>query len=190
MATMTILSFTGDENANQFLSTNPLALLIGLLLDRQVSVERAYAAPYELAQRIYTDLHATAIAAQPVGEIESCFRQPPALHRYPGMMARRVHALCTYLVVHHGGDAAAVWESAADARQLYRNARALPGFTEHTARILVALLGKQLGVRPTGWEVVAGVYGMPGHRSVADVTDRDSLARVRAYTRAHTRMGA
>ncbi len=190
MATTTTLCFTGDEKANRFLSSNPLALLIGIVLDRQVSVERAYAAPYELAQRIYTELDAAAIAAEPVGEIESCFRRPPALHRYPGMMARRVHALCTYVVLHHGGDAAAVWESAADARQLYRNARALPGFNEHSARVLVALLGKQLGVRPAGWEKAAGVYGLPGHRSIADVTDRDSLMRVRTYARQHTRMGA
>jgi uncharacterized HhH-GPD family protein len=190
MATITILCFTGDEHANEFLRTNPLALLIGIVLDRQVSVERAYAAPYELAGRLYTELAPTAVAAQPVEEIESCFRQPPALHRYPGMMARRVHALCVHLTRYHGGDAAAVWEGAADARDLFHRARLLPGFTDHSARILVALLAKQLGVRPAEWERVAGPYALPGHRSVADVTDRESLARVRAYTRQHTRMGA
>lgn len=190
MATMTTLSFTGDERANQFLSTNPLALLIGMLLDQQVSVERAYAAPYELARRLYTELSPAAVAAQPVAEIESCFRQPPALHRYPGMMARRVHALCVHLTRYHRGAAADVWEQVDDAGQLFRNARALPGFNDHTARILVALLAKQLDVRPAGWERVAGPYALPGHRSIADVTDRESLVRVRAYTRQHTRLGA
>lgn len=190
MATVTALSFTGDEHANHFLRTNPLALLTGILLDRQVSVERAYAAPYEFARRLYSDLEPAAVAAQPVEEIEWCFRQPPALHRYPGMMARRVHALCVHLVRHHDGVAAAVWERAADARDLFRRARVLPGFGDHSARILVALLAKQMDTALDGWERVAGPFALPGHRSIADVTDRESLARVRAYTRQHTRIGA
>lgn len=190
MATITTLCFTGDDHANELLRSNPLALLIGIVLDRQVSVERAYAAPYELARRLYTDLEPKAVAVTPVEEIESCFRQPPALHRYPGMMARRVHALCDHLARYHDGDAAAVWIRAADARDLFRHARVLPGFSDHSARILVALLAKQLGVRPAGWEQVAGQYALPGHRSVADVVDRESLTRVRAYARQHTRMGA
>lgn len=188
MATTTTLSFTGDERANEFLTTNPLAVLIGMLLDQQVPMERAFAAPYELSRRMDGALDADTIAAQPPDEIEACFRQPPALHRYPGMMARRVHALCTHLVLHYEGDPAAVWDRAQDGRQLYRGIRALPGFSEHKARVLIALLGKQLGVRPTGWEIVAGPYGLPGHRSIADVTDRDSLERVRAYKRDRKRV--
>ena len=190
MGTMTTLSFTGDEKANSYLSTNPLALLIGLLLDQQIPMERAYAAPYELSRRLFAPLDAQTVAALPVSEIESCFRRPPALHRYPGVMARRVHALCTYLAVHHGGDPAALWAGASDARQVYRAVRALPGFGEHTARVLIALLGKQLDIRPAGWDRVAGVYGLPGHRSVADIVDRESLERVRLYTRSHARVGA
>jgi uncharacterized HhH-GPD family protein len=190
MGTMTTLSFTGDAKANSYLSSNPLALLIGLLLDQQVPMERAYAAPYELSRRLFAPLDAQTVAALPVSEIESCFRRPPALHRYPGIMARRAHALCTYLAVHHDADPAALWDGAVDARQMYRTVRALPGFSEHTARVLIALLGKQLGVRPAGWDRVAGVYALPGHRSVADVVDRESLERVRLYTRSHARVGA
>jgi uncharacterized HhH-GPD family protein len=189
MGTMTTLSFTGDAKANSYLSSNPLALLIGLLLDQQVPMERAYAAPYELSRRLFAPLDAQTVAALPVSEIESCFRRPPALHRYPGIMARRAHALCTYLAVHHDADPAALWDGAVDARQMYRTVRALPGFSEHTSRVLIALLGKQLGVRPAGWDRVAGVYALPGHRSVADVVDRESLERVRLYTRSHARVG-
>lgn len=187
MGTMTTLRFTGDENANRYLGTNPLALLIGLLLDQQVPMERAYAAPYELSRRLFAPLDAHTVAALPVGEVESCFRRPPALHRYPGVMARRVHALCTHLALHHDGDPTTLWGGVVDARHLYRAVRALPGFSEHTARVLIALLGKQLGVRPDGWDRVAGIYALPGHRSVADIVDRDSLAQVRMYTRSHVR---
>lgn len=190
MGTMTTLSFTGDAKANSYLSTNALALLIGLLLDQQIPMERAYAAPYELSRRLFAPLDARTVAGLPVSEIESCFRRPPALHRYPGVMARRVHALCAYLTVHHRGDPATLWEGARDARAVYTAVRALPGFDEQTARVLIALLGKQLDVRPTGWDRVAGVYALPGHRSVADVVDRDSLERVRLYTRSHAGVGA
>jgi uncharacterized HhH-GPD family protein len=188
MATTTRLCLAGNEKANELLRTNPLTLLIGMLLDHQALVERAYAAPYELARRLYTELDATAVAAQPIEEIESCFRQPPALHRCPGMMARRVHALCTHLVHHHGGEVTSLWRGAVDAREVYRNVRALPGFTDRTARVLIALLGKQMAVRPAGWQDVAGPYALPGHRSIADVTDRESLYRVRAYSRQHAMM--
>ncbi len=190
MAGTYALKLTGDRRADTFLSASPLALLMGMVLSHQVSIERAFAAPHELARRLRGDLTAAAIARLPRGDLEMCFRKPPALHRCPGAMAGRVHALCTYLVVHHHGDAAAVWTSATDGDGLLANLRALPGFTEHGARIFVALLGKQLGVRPSGWREAAGPYGLPGHRSVADVTDRDSLALVRTYKREHWRVGA
>lgn len=183
MATMTTLRFTGDESANRFISTNPLALVVGMLLDQQVPMERAFAAPYELSQRLDVPFEAEAMAALPVDAIELYFRQPPALHRYPGMMARRVHALCVHVVTCHHGDAAAVWRHAVDGPALFGDIRALPGFGDQKARAFVALLGKQLGVQPPGWEDAAGSYGLPGYRSVADVTDRESLDRVRTYKR-------
>jgi uncharacterized HhH-GPD family protein len=188
MATMTTtLAFTGDTTINRYLSDNHLALLVGLVLDQHVPTERAYVAPHELARRLFTDLDAVTVASLPVTEIESCFRQPPALHRYPGVMARRVHRLCRHLTDRYGGDPAAVWNGVADAYVLYDRLRVLPGFDERLTRILVALLGKRLGVRPDGWERVAGVYALPGRRSVADVVDRDTLQQVRTYARAHAR---
>lgn len=189
MATVTRLSFTGDDRADEFISSDPLALLIGMLLDQQVPMERAFTAPYLLARRLDAEFDAATIAAMRPDDLESCFRQPPALHRYPGMMSRRVHALCRYLVEHAHGDATAVWRHAKDGPQLLRMIRALPGFGEQKAKIFVALLGKQLGVRPPGWREVAGIYGQPGHRSVADVTDRESLDRVRTFKRERRRVG-
>lgn len=183
MATVTRLSFSGDENADHFISTNPLALVVGMLLDQQVPMERAFAAPYQLTGRLGVGFDATAIASMLPKDLEACFRTPPALHRYPGVMARRVQALCRYIVEHHAGDAAAIWNDCDSGIEVLGRARALPGFNEHKARILVALLGKQLGVTPTGWEAAAGGYGLPGYRSIADVTDRESLDRVRAYRR-------
>ena len=187
MATVTRLAFTGDTNADDFVSTNPLALLIGMLLDQQIPMERAFAAPLHLARRLDTDFDASAIAWMPIGALDLCFRTPPALHRYPGMMARRVQGLCAHLVEHHHGDAAAIWDSCDDGIDLLRTVRELPGFNEHRARVLVALLGKQMGVTPDAWQAAAGVYGLPGYRSIADVTDRDSLDRVRAFRRWHRR---
>lgn len=190
MAGRHALKLTGDRRADNYLSSSPLALLIGMVLDHQVSIERAFAAPDELRSRLGGDLRAAVIARLPRNDLELCFRKPPTLHRCPGVMAGRVHALCIHLVVNHHGDAASVWTTAADGRALLTNLRALPGFSEHQARILVALLGKQLGVRLPGWEKAAGPYGLPGHRSVADVTDRESLARVRTYEREHRRVDA
>ncbi|HSK97924.1 MAG TPA: HhH-GPD-type base excision DNA repair protein [Euzebyales bacterium] len=185
MATVTRLSFTGDGDADDFISTRPLALLIGMLLDHQIPIERAFAAPFQLSRRLPVDFAAEAIAWMPPSELEACFRQPPVLHRYPAMMARQVQALCAYIAEHHHGDATAIWTDTEDGGELLRSISALPGFDDRKARILVALLGKQLGVTPLGWEVAAGMYALPGYRSIADVTDRRSLDRVRAYNREH-----
>jgi uncharacterized HhH-GPD family protein len=187
MATVTRLAFSGDDNADELLSTNPLALIIGLLLDEPVPTERAFAAPFQLTQRLHVEFDAAAIAWMPPSDLEACFFQPPALHRYPGMMARRTQALCAYIAQHYDGDAAAIWRDSHDGSEMLQAIRALPGYDEHKARILVALLGKQLGVTPVGWEKAAGAYALPGYRSIADVTDRRSLDRVRAYTREHRR---
>jgi uncharacterized HhH-GPD family protein len=189
MATVTRLAFSGDDNADDFLRTNPLALIIGLLLDEPVPTERAFAAPFHLKRRLTVEFDADAIARMAPKDLETCFRQPPALHRYPGMMARRTQALCAYIAQHHEGDAAAIWRRSHSGLELLDAIRALPGFDEHKVRVLVALLGKQLGVTPPGWERAAGAYALPGYRSVADVTDRRSLDRVRAYTRENPRGG-
>ena len=179
------LHLAQDTAAYEFLSADPLALLIGMLLDQQFPMERAFASPYLLAQRLGTDrLDARALAEADPDELARIFAGPPALHRYPGSMARRVQSLCGVIVTEYGGDAAALWSGVPDGSELLRRLLALPGFGAQKARIFVALLGKQLGVRPEGWREAAGPYGAEGsHSSVADVTGPESLAAVREYKR-------
>lgn len=182
MATPT-LRLAQDRDADELLSHDPLALLVGMLLDQQFPMERAFTSPWLLAQRLGRKrLDAGEIAAWEPEEFAKLMAGPPALHRYPSAMAGRVQAVCAYLVTAYHGDAAELWRDAASGAELLKRVRALPGFGEQKARILVALLGKQLGVRPEGWREAAGPYGLEGtHRSVADVTDADSLAMVRAF---------
>jgi uncharacterized HhH-GPD family protein len=172
--------------ADELLARDPLALLIGMLLDQQFPMERAFASPWLLARRLgVTELDAAAIAAHDPDEFARLMAGPPALHRYPAAMAGRVQAVCAHVAEAYGGDAAALWRTAESGAELLRRIKALPGFGEQKARILVALLGKQLGARPPGWREAAGHYGEEGsRRSVADVTDADSLAAVRAAKQA------
>jgi uncharacterized HhH-GPD family protein len=177
------LRLTQDRDADELLSRDPLALLVGMLLDQQFPMERAFASPWLLAQRLDRQrLDAGEIAAWDPDEFAKLMAGPPALHRYPSAMAGRVQSVCACLVRQYQGDAAELWRGAASGAELLKRIRALPGFGEQKARIFVALLGKQLGVQPEGWREAAGPYGLEGtHRSVADVTDADSLARVRAF---------
>lgn len=175
----TRLRLTGDEQADRLLSENPFALLVGMLLDQQIAMEVAFLGPARLAERLEGPLDPAAVAAIDPEDLEALFRAKPAIHRYPGSMAKRVQALATHLVEHHGGDAAEVWQGAVDGRELERRLRALPGYGEQKTRIFIALLGKQRGVRPEGWEEAAGAYAEPGFRSIADVTDDGSLQQVR-----------
>jgi len=177
-----ILHLSQDPAADQLLSEDPFALLIGMVLDQQIPLERAFRSPLDLRDRLGGRLEATQIAAMDGGQLADIFAQPPALHRFPGSMARRVQDLCRVLVTDYGGEAASVWEGAADGTDLLRRVRALPGFGENKARIFVALLGKQLGIRPKGWRQAAGAFGEPGSRlSVADITGPETLAEVRAH---------
>ena len=176
------LALSGEPAADKLLSEDPLALLIGMVLDQQIPLEWAFKGPALLRERLGGTLDAGDIAGRDPEELAAVFAQRPALHRYPGSMAKRVHELATRIVEDHGGDAAAVWSEARDGTDLYRRIKALPGFGEQKARIFVALLGKQLGVRPRGWQAAAGDYGVPGSRkSVADITDQTTLEEVRAY---------
>ena len=185
MATPT-LRIAQDPDADALLARDPLALLIGMLLDQRFPMERAFGAPWQLALRLgRKTLDAGEIAAWDPDAFAKVMAGPPALHRYPAAMAGRVQALCTHVVQEHAGDAANLWRTAGSGRELLARVRALPGFGEQKARIFVALLGKQLGVRPEGWREAAGPYGQEGtHRSVADVTDASSLAQVRAFKQA------
>ncbi|HLZ38844.1 MAG TPA: HhH-GPD-type base excision DNA repair protein, partial [Mycobacteriales bacterium] len=157
-------------------------------LDQQIPMERAFAGPHVLAQRLGRDLDAHELAAYDPEAFAALFAQPPAIHRFHGSMAGRVQALCRHLVEAYDGDAARVWRDAADGRDLLRRLSALPGFGKQKAQIFLALLGKQLGVQPAGWREAAGEYGEAGtFRSVADITDAGSLAKVREYKAAAKR---
>ena len=176
------LPLTGEAEADRLLATDPLALLIGMVLDQQIPLERAFRSPLELQERLGGRLDAADIAARPPEELAAAFSQKPALHRFPGSMAGRVQQVCQVLVDHYGGDAAALWEGAGDGDELLRRVASLPGFGDQKARIFVALLGKQLGVRPPGWEEACAPFGRPGtHQSVADIDSPEALARVREH---------
>jgi uncharacterized HhH-GPD family protein len=178
----TTLRLAQDPEADALLARDPLALLIGMLLDQQFPMERAFASPWLLAQRLGVQrLDAAAIAAHDPDAFAKLMAGPPALHRYPAAMAGRVQAICGLVDAAYGGDAAALWRTAESGKELLRRIEALPGFGKQKARILVALLGKQFDVQPPGWREAAGPYGEEGSlRSVADVTDAASLAAVRA----------
>jgi uncharacterized HhH-GPD family protein len=178
------LTLTGDAPADALLSENAFALLVGMLLDQQIAMELAFVGPHRLAERLGGELTPRSVAAVDPGELEERFRQKPAIHRYPGSMAKRVHALATHLVDHHDGDAADVWNGASSGAELYDRLAALPGYGDQKARIFVALLGKQCGVTPDGWREAAGDYGREGYRSIADVTSPETLAEVRAFKQA------
>jgi uncharacterized HhH-GPD family protein len=175
-----------DADADALLDRDPLALLIGMLLDQQFPMERAFAGPGLIAQRLgVTELDARALAGYDPEALVQIFRGPPAVHRYPGSMAGRVQALASAIVERYDGDAARLWTGVDDGRELFRRIADLPGFGTQKAQIFTALLGKQRGVTPPGWQEAAGGYGEEGvHRSVADVVDAASLAQVREYKQA------
>jgi uncharacterized HhH-GPD family protein len=173
------LHYTDDGEANELIARDPLALLIGFVLDQQVSVQKAFSSPLELKRRLGS-LDAETIAGAEPGELKRIFREKPALHRFPGNMARRVQEFCAAVVSEYGGRAERVWSEAADARDLERRLLALPGIGEMKARTIVAVLGKRFGVRPPGWEDVA-----PKHPTLGDVDSREALERYQAAKRAH-----
>ena len=180
-----MLWLTGDADADALLASEPLALLIGMVLDQQIPMERAFKAPYDLKQRLGGSLDPAAIAAMPPDGLAAVFATKPALHRFPRSMAGRVQEVCAAVLDTYGGDTEAIWTTAADGKELLAHAKALPGFGDQKARIFVALLGKQLGVRPTGWDAAAGVYGEAGSfRSVADIDSAEALAKVRQFKQA------
>jgi uncharacterized HhH-GPD family protein len=179
---MTTLRLSGDPEADKLLAKDPLALLIGMVLDQQIPLEWAFAGPAELRRRLGHDLDAKEIASMDPEALAAAFSARPALHRYPGSMAGRVQELSRMLVDQYGGKAANVWKGATSGEELLTRVKQLPGFGEQKAKIFVALLGKQLGVQPDGWRQVSEPFGEPGsHRSVADITDAQSLDRVRAF---------
>jgi uncharacterized HhH-GPD family protein len=176
------LALSQDPAADELLSRDPLALLIGMVLDQQIPLERAFSAPLDLKKRLGGSLDPAEIAAMDPEKLAAVFAERPALHRFPAANAKRVQELCRIVVDEYDGQASAVWLDAQDGPDLYQRVKALPGFGEQKARIFIGLLGKQLGVRPPGWEAAAGKFGQQGtYMSVADIVDPASLGRVRAY---------
>ena len=173
------LHFTGNDEADALLASEPLALLIGFVLDQQVSVQKAFSGPLELKQRIGS-LDAARIAGMDPGELDRVFRERPALHRFPGTMASRTQDLCAAVASEYGGDAARVWNEAADGPDLERRLLDLPGIGPMKARSLIAILGKRFGIKPPGWEEVA-----PKHPTLGDVDSVEALEDYQAKKRAH-----
>ncbi|MEO8528805.1 MAG: HhH-GPD-type base excision DNA repair protein [Pseudolysinimonas sp.] len=179
------LHITGDPAADQLLSDEPLALLIGMLLDQQVPMETAFAGPAKIHDRLGR-VDANTIADADPEKFAGLFKQPPAVHRFPGSMAERTQALCAAIVADWGGKAERLWtDGHPDGATILSRLKALPGFGEQKAKIFLALLGKQYGLTATGWQDAAGHYGDTGsYRSVADIVDPSSLTKVREFKKA------
>jgi uncharacterized HhH-GPD family protein len=175
------LFITGDPEADRLVNTEPLAVLVAMLLDQQVPMEWAFSSPLRLKDRLGGTLDAATIAALPLEELEAMFKGPPALHRYPGSMAKRTQQLCQHLVDVHGGDAAAVWAGVASGTELFTRLKALPGFGGEKAKIFLALLAKRFGIAPPGWEDPAAPFSDDTPRSAADVDSAETLQRVREF---------
>jgi len=183
------LAVTGNAEADELVNKNPLALLLAMLLDQQIPMEWAFIGPYRLQERMGGTLDAAVIAAADPEAFVALVKGPPALHRFPGSMGKRIHDLCLYLVEHHGGRAEDVWSGVATGEELRARLRALPGFGDEKSRIFVALLAKRLSIAPAGWQEAAAPFGDDVPRSVADIHDGESLAKVREWKKARKAAG-
>jgi uncharacterized HhH-GPD family protein len=182
---VTKLCLTQDPEADALLEREPLALLLGMLLDQQVPMEVAFIGPKKLVDRLGAlDVHQ--IAEYDPDAFAAIAATPPAVHRFPGSMAKRIQAVCQFIVEHYDGQVETLWTRGdPTGAQVLARLKALPGFGDQKARIFLALLGKQRGVKPKGWQVAAGAYGDSGsYRSIADVVDAASLTKVREFKRA------
>lgn len=174
------LHITGDPDSDAVLDEHPFALLAGMMLDQQFPMERAFAGPSKVLER-FGSLEPAQIAGADPEEFAALCATPPAVHRFPGSMAARLQELARIIEEEYDGHAERLWLEAPTGKELLRRMMALPGFGKQKAQIFVALLAKQLGVRPEGWEAAVGAYAEPGFRSVADVVDEASLQKVRDY---------
>jgi uncharacterized HhH-GPD family protein len=177
------IPITGNPDADQLLVDDPLALLLGMLLDQQVPMEWAFTGPFTLRERLgHLDPHR--IAAMSVEDFVGVCRDKPAIHRFPKSMGERIHAACTHVVETYDGDASRIWTEASDAADLHTRLREVPGYGDEKTKIFVAILAKRLGIRPDGWEQVAGPFADDTPRSVADVASEESLFEVRKWKKA------
>lgn len=176
------LQLVQDPAADALLESNPFALLVGMLLDQQIPMEVAFAGPKKIADRMGS-LDVTEIADYDPEKFAALCSEKPAVHRFPGSMAKRIQTLAQTIVERYDGDTAALWTAGnPDGKELLKRLKALPGFGEQKAKIFLALLGKQYGVTPSGWRAAAGDYGKAGtHMSIADIVDAESLSQVRSY---------
>lgn len=174
------LKVTGKPDADALLNSDPLALLLGMLLDQQVPMEWAFAAPHTLLQRLGSLDVASIVAAGPEA-LEAAFCEKPALHRFPSSMAKRAYAMCEFLLQNYPAGPMDLWREEGDGGELFKRIRALPGYGDEKAKIFLALLAKRFGVRPTDWQHFAGAFADESPRSVADIDGPESLARVRAW---------
>jgi uncharacterized HhH-GPD family protein len=182
------LFITGDPKADALLNRSGIALMIGMLLDQQVPMEWAFTGPFTLRSRL-GHLDVRRIAAMGEDDLVAVACERPAVHRFPAVMARRIHALCTAIDRDYRGSAERIWNGVATGDELYRRLRALPGFGDEKSRIFIALLAKRFGVQPSGWERAAGVFADGQPRTVADISDATSLAAVREWKRAQKAAG-
>jgi uncharacterized HhH-GPD family protein len=183
------LFIAGDPAADNLLMTDPLALLIGMLLDQQVPMEWAFRGPATLKDRLGGTLEPATIAAMDPEDLVAIFCTKPAMHRYPAAMARRAHDVCVFIVEHYDGDTAAIWRNVKTGDELYRRLRELPGYGDEKAKIFLAILAKRLGRRPTGWEAAAAPFSDATPRSVADISSPETLAQVREFKKAKKAAG-
>jgi uncharacterized HhH-GPD family protein len=182
------LPVTGNADADRLLVEDPLALLLGMLLDQQVPMEWAFTGPYTLRERL-GHLDAAEIAAMDVDAFVDVCREKPAIHRFPKSMGERIHAVCRHLVDHHDGDAGKLWAGVDDADSLYARLRELPGYGEEKTKIFVAILAKRFGITPDGWEAVAAPFSDDVPRSVADISSEEALQEVRRWKKAQKAKG-
>lgn len=175
------LAITGDEAADRLVNSDPLALVLGMMLDQQIPMEWAFMGPHRLAERLGSALNAHDISERDPEAFSALVRAKPALHRFPGSMAQRMQALCRHVADCYDGDAGAIWADAVTGEELFRRLRGLPGYGDEKARILTAVLAKRFGVRPEGWQEHAGAFSDDQPRSVADIDGPEALQRVRAW---------
>lgn len=183
------IPITGDAEADALLERDPFALIVGMLLDQQVSMETAFAGPAKLHSRLGERFTPAGIAAMDPDAFEAVCREKPGIHRFPAAMAARIHDLAQRIVDEHDGDAAAIWTGATDGADLARRVAALPGFGDEKTKIFIALLAKRLGHAPAGWQEAAAPFSDDVPRSIADVSSPETLAKVREWKRAQKAAG-
>ncbi len=186
---MGTLAVTGDHDADQLLLDDPFALLLAMMLDQQIPMEWAFKSPLRLKERIPNNFSAERLAELDPEKAEAAFKEKPALHRFPGSMARRAQELARHIVGQYDGDASQVWTGAKTGQELLDRLKGLPGYGDEKAKIFLAVLAKRFGVTPDGWQAAAGPFADSTPRSVADIDGPEALAQVRAWKKAQKAKG-